>query len=300
MAQSIPVSDVALLGLGSMGSALARTLVGAGHRVTVWNRSDASRAAFQGLCSVAETPLEACASADLVLTCLSSYAAAYDVLDNDEIKKALAGKTLVQLSTATPDEARAFGAWAAGNGIDYLDAKIGTVPAGIGAPLTVIFYAGPQSLFERHEPVLKSLSGRATFMGEALDRAVIGDFAFLSVYWAGTIGLLHGAAVSAAAGMDIKQFFSLSTSFVNEISERARSFEELVLSKEYTKVQSSLRVDLAGSKLWANTVRALGLNPVFAQAIVDITQDAVDRGDGALDTASMMETFLSTSVTNQK
>jgi 3-hydroxyisobutyrate dehydrogenase-like beta-hydroxyacid dehydrogenase len=292
MARSTPVSEVALLGLGNMGSALARALVGAGHHVTVWNRSETSRAAFQGMCAVAETPIEACASADLVLTCLSSYAATYDVLDHDEIKKALAGKTLVQLSTATPDEARAFGAWSAQNGIHYLDAKIGATPAGIGAPMTVIFYAGAQSLFERHEPILKCLSGRATFMGEALDRAVMGDFAFLSVYWAGTIGLLHGAALSAAAGMDIKQFFSLSASFIHEMSERAGSFEELILSKEYTKVQSSLKVDLAGSKLWANTVKDLGLNTIFSQAIVDITQDAVDRGDGALDTASMMETFL--------
>jgi 3-hydroxyisobutyrate dehydrogenase-like beta-hydroxyacid dehydrogenase len=292
MAQSTPTSDVALLGLGSMGSALARALVGAGHRVTVWNRGEKSRAAFRGVCTVAESPLEACASADLVLTCLSNYAAAYDVLDHDEIKGALAGKTLVQLSTATPEEARAFGAWAAQNGIDYLDAKIGTVPAGIGAPMTVIFYAGAKSLFERHEPVLKSLSGRATFMGEALDRAVMGDFAFLSVYWAGTIGLLHGAALCAAAGVDIKQFFSLSTSFVSEISGRAVSFEELILSKDYATVQSSLKVDLAGSKLWADTVKNLGLNTLFAQSIVDITQDAVDRGNEALDTASMMETFL--------
>jgi 3-hydroxyisobutyrate dehydrogenase-like beta-hydroxyacid dehydrogenase len=282
---------IALLGLGSMGSMLGYTLVNAGHGIIVWNRGEARRNAFRAVCPVVETPLEACAAADLVITCLSSYAATYEILDTDEVKAALAGKTLVQLSTATPDEARGFGAWAARNGIAYLDGKIAVVPAQIGQPMTVIFYAGDRVLFDRHEPVLKCLAGRTTFIGEALDRAVMGDFAFLSVYFAGIIGMLHGAAFCKATGMDIEQYFSLTKSFLHEIGERTGAFEAMVLSQDYTNVQSSLKTDLAGALLLRDTAANAGLNKRFGQSIVDILQDGVDSGFGAMDTVALVECF---------
>ena len=39
MVRGTKVSDVSMIGLGAMGSALARAFVGAGHRITVWNRT---------------------------------------------------------------------------------------------------------------------------------------------------------------------------------------------------------------------------------------------------------------------
>jgi 3-hydroxyisobutyrate dehydrogenase-like beta-hydroxyacid dehydrogenase len=285
------MAKIALIGLGSMGTMLGRTLAAAGHELTVWNRGATRAKAFRDICAVGASPLEACIAGDIVITCLSSYAATYEVLDDPQIKAALAGKTLVQLSTATPEAARAFGAWAAEHGIDYLDGKIAVVPAQIGGEMTVIFYAGSRAVFNRCESALKCLAGRTTYIGEDLDRAVMGDFAFLSVYFAGIIGVLHGAAFCAATGMDIPQYFDLTKCFLHEIGARVDAFQAMVLAKDYGNVQSSLTTDTAGAILLRDTAVAAGLNKLFGQSIVDILQDGVSRGYGAMDTAALVACF---------
>ena len=285
-------TNVALLGLGSMGKMLGKALATAEQDLTVWNRGAAGREAFAGVCKVAWTPLAAIANADLVLMCLANYGAAYEVLAQPGVLATLRGKTLVQMSTSTPEEARKFGAWAAEAGVTYLDAKIAVTPPQIGGPMAVIFYAGSRPAFVTYEPLLKCLAGQTVFMGEGLDRAVIGDFAFLSVYFAGAIGVLHGAAFCAAAGIDLATYFHLTKSFLHEIGERAPGFEAAILAGKHTNVQSALKTDLAGAELMAECAAALGLHPQFCDAIVSILRAGVERGDGALDTSALIETFL--------
>ena len=73
--------QIAFLGLGKMGSAMARRLVAAGHRVTVWNRTaDKTRELAAQGAFVATSPAQAVAEADVVLTMLFDDAAHEEVL----------------------------------------------------------------------------------------------------------------------------------------------------------------------------------------------------------------------------
>lgn len=281
---------VAVLGIGSMGTSIAKALVGAGHQVTVWNRSKERLAALAG-CRVADTAAEACRDAEITFTCFSNFTATHDVLKQPGVLEALRGKALVAMSTATPDQVLDFQRFTQASGIDYLDAKIAVTPAQIGAPTAVIFFAGPQALFSRVEPVLSALAGRATFMGECIDGAVQGDFAFLSVYFAGTIGILHGAAFSKNSGLDVDQFFSLIPCFLDEINARAQSFRKMILAGDYTDVQSALKTDLAGARLLGNATAHAGMQNLFPDALIELMQDAVAQGHGDLDSAAMVEAF---------
>lgn len=132
-------TKIAVIGLGSMGSMLARTLVQSGHDVTVWNRDEQRRNKFADICKIADDAATAIIDAELIITCLASYDATYAVMRQPGVTEALHGKTLVQMSTATPDEARAFGTWAQAHQINYLDAKIAVTPPQIGAAMAVIF-----------------------------------------------------------------------------------------------------------------------------------------------------------------
>lgn len=76
------MSDVAVIGLGRMGSALAKALVSSGKRVTVWNRSQGKTDALVRIGALeAETPAAAIASSSTLIVCLSDYAATSIVLD---------------------------------------------------------------------------------------------------------------------------------------------------------------------------------------------------------------------------
>lgn len=94
-------TPVTLIGLGPMGQAMVRTLLAAGHPVTVWNRT-AARA--DGLVSdgatLAASPGDAVAASELVILSLTDYQAMYDILGGATAK--LAGRTIVNLSSDTP------------------------------------------------------------------------------------------------------------------------------------------------------------------------------------------------------
>ena len=106
------MSDVTLIGLGAMGSALAKALIGAGHSITVWNRSperldNIAALGAQGASGV----LEAVKSSNVILVCVSNYTVTRNFLGTKNVLPHLRGKTLVQMGTGTPSEARDNEAW---------------------------------------------------------------------------------------------------------------------------------------------------------------------------------------------
>ena len=100
------MADVTVLGLGTMGSALARALVAARHQTTVWNRNPAkvTPLVHQGALP-AETVRQAISGSPLIIVCVDSYATTRALLLEDDVSASLSGRTVVQLSTGSPREA---------------------------------------------------------------------------------------------------------------------------------------------------------------------------------------------------
>lgn len=123
------MSDISVIGLGAMGSALARAQLAAGHGVTVWNRSQQKMAPLVGLgAEGAASVLDAVRASPLIMVCIDNYAATNALLRADDIAPRLSGQTVIRLSTGTPGEARDSEAWLADQGADYLDGAIDPIP----------------------------------------------------------------------------------------------------------------------------------------------------------------------------
>jgi 3-hydroxyisobutyrate dehydrogenase-like beta-hydroxyacid dehydrogenase len=107
---------VTVLGLGAMGSALARAFLDHGHSTVVWNRSPekaddlVSRGAVR-----ATTAGEAVTASPLTIACVVDDAALNDVLELADL--ALCGRVLVNLTNGTPKQARRAAARAAKLGV---------------------------------------------------------------------------------------------------------------------------------------------------------------------------------------
>ncbi|TGS14249.1 NAD(P)-dependent oxidoreductase [Mesorhizobium sp. M2E.F.Ca.ET.209.01.1.1] len=156
---------VTVLGMGNMGCALIRALTKGGHRVTAWNRSDRSQQAAKLGIALAKNTVTAIVASEVIIACLSSYEATHQVLESEEARRALEGKTLIQLSTGLPEQAMALAQWAAENRVPYLDGKIAVVPESIGLESAVIFWAGKKTVFRRHVATLRSLAGNPVYVG---------------------------------------------------------------------------------------------------------------------------------------
>jgi 3-hydroxyisobutyrate dehydrogenase-like beta-hydroxyacid dehydrogenase len=127
------MGSVTLVGLGAMGSALAKALVKGGHTTTVWNRTQSKTDAAVSIGAIdATSVVKAVDANDLLLVCMSNYSATRSIFDTDEVRSHLTGKTLVQMGTGTPGEARDNEYWMREMGGDYLDVTIQPYPEGIG------------------------------------------------------------------------------------------------------------------------------------------------------------------------
>ncbi|GGQ48359.1 NAD(P)-dependent oxidoreductase [Couchioplanes azureus] len=140
--------NVALLGTGLMGAAIARRLLAAGHRVTVWNRTPTRAAplAARGA-SIAPTPAAAVASAEVVITMLTDAAAVRDALFADGVALR-PGTTVIQMSTVTPDQIREIAARVPA-GVAFVDAPVaGSVDAAAAGRLTILAGGGAPELLD--------------------------------------------------------------------------------------------------------------------------------------------------------
>ncbi|WP_410607704.1 NAD(P)-dependent oxidoreductase [Amycolatopsis sp. lyj-109] len=274
--------QVGVLGLGRMGAALAGALLGAGHDVSVWNRSPLKAGPLLDRgAKLAATPAEA-ASADVVLSCLSTYDSQQPVLE------AASPKVLVNLTSGTPEQARVAAKWAASEGIDYVDGVIMAVPQGIGTPAAQILYGGSEPAFAAQRDVLEVL-GTPVFLGEDAGLAALYDLALLGMMWSTMAGYLHALALVGTEGVTPAQFAPMASAWQSAVGGFLPGIGEQVASGDYATEVSALDINAAGLGLLVETSRAQGISTAVPAVLRELFDRAVAAGHGSHAIASVIE-----------
>ena len=174
------MTDVTMIGLGAMGSALARAFIEAGHSVTIWNRTAARMKPLVLLgATAAGSPAEAVLASQVCVVCVDNYGTTRSLIEEAGMLEPLSGRTLVQLSTGTPAEARDLSRWLSTHGVSVLDGAIMPYPDGIGAEDAQILFAGPTDLFRSCKATLDCLGGDLRHVSEDVGAAAVLDMALL-------------------------------------------------------------------------------------------------------------------------
>ena len=93
------MEKVSMIGLGLMGSALAKAFRDNGSEVTVWNRTRSKKEPLVELGAQAvSTVAEAIAASPVSVICISNYDATKELLGTEDVRRVLNGKMVVQLS----------------------------------------------------------------------------------------------------------------------------------------------------------------------------------------------------------
>jgi len=162
---------VAFVGLGVMGYPMAGWLRRAGHEVTVFNRTAARARAWvaEHGGSVAATPAEAAAEADLVLTCVGDDPDVRAVvLETGGVLAAMRpGAVFVDYTTASADLAREIAAAGGERGVACLDAPVSGGEAGAQQGRLTVMAGGDPEPFARAEPVIRAYAHQVRLMGPA-------------------------------------------------------------------------------------------------------------------------------------
>ena len=204
------MSDISILGLGLMGSALARALIARGHKVTVWNRSADKTGALVKLGSGRATSVAAAVAASPVtLVCVDSYQTTRALFQADDVISLLQDRIIVELSTGGPREAREAQPWFAARGARYLDGAILCGTPAIGTPRALLLYCGDREAFAQCKSLLISLGENARFVGEDIATAAVLDLAWLARIAAEYTGVYHGAVICQSEGIGIDLYSSV-------------------------------------------------------------------------------------------
>ncbi|GAA3728358.1 NAD(P)-binding domain-containing protein [Plantactinospora mayteni] len=280
--------QVSVLGLGAMGSALAAALVKAGHATTVWNRSTGktSDLVAQGAIS-ADTAGEAVRASRLVIACLLDHASVHEVLD--PLSGELAGRTLINVTTTTPAQARELAAWAADAGVEYLDGGIMAVPSMIGQPGSSILYSGSTAAFDQYKPLL-DLWGTSTYFGEDPGLASLCDLALLAGMYVMFAGFVHGAAMVAPSGVTAGEFAAMATPWLTAMTGAFQGFAAVIDGGDYTvDGQQSLEFSDLGDILTATSDQ--GISTDVVAMVQHLIQQQIDTGHGEEGFARIMESI---------
>jgi 3-hydroxyisobutyrate dehydrogenase-like beta-hydroxyacid dehydrogenase len=272
--------SVSIIGLGQMGSALARAFIQAGHPVTVWNRTVAKAEPFQPSAKVATTPAEACGASDVTVASISNYEASDEVFHTDDVAEAARGRTVVQLSSGTAADARSGAAWAAEKGVNYLDGCILAYPSYIGGEQTTVFYSGPKDLYDRHEPTLRVLGGATTHVGEPIGAAATLDCALLETYYGATLSFLHGAAICESEEFPLEAYFAGIQAFMPLISITADMCKDMLASGNFKGTDCTLDVHTAALQHIARLSRENSIDRTVPETILSYFERALELGHG--------------------
>ncbi|MEU0371137.1 NAD(P)-binding domain-containing protein [Streptomyces sp. NPDC006283] len=273
---------LSVLGLGAMGTALARTWLAAGHPVTVWNRTTARTEplAAEGA-TVAASAAEAVAANDLVVLCLLDDASVGEVLADAD----LTGKDFVNLTTGSPGDARGRASWAAERGARLLDGGIMAVPPMIGVPDSggYVFYSGPRALFEEHRDTLAVPTG-ATYVGEDHGFAALHDVALLSAMTGMFAGIHHAFALIRKEDIAPKEFAALLADWLVAMAPMVRTTGDRLESGDYTTgVVSNLAMMVSGNTTMLRTADEQGVSPELLTPYMALMARHLEEGHGEED-----------------
>ena len=160
---------VGFLGLGSMGTPMALRLIGAGHELAVWNRTEGNTKPLihEGAIAAA-TPAEAELGADAVVTMLFDDAAYEQVVfGGNGLMEALApGSLHIACSTISVAMSERLTAEYARRGVDFVAAPVFGRPNVAAEGRLWVVAAGSDKAVERARPLLEAFSRGMTVVGK--------------------------------------------------------------------------------------------------------------------------------------
>ena len=194
--------NVAFIGMGTMGAAMALNLLKAGHSVTVHNRNRArEEAAARAGARRAAAPKEAAREAEIVITCVSDTPDVEAVLLGGDgvIHGAKTSAIVVDMSTISPSATRRIASALAGKGIHMLDAPVSGGSEGAEKGTLTIMVGGEADIVARAMPVLSAMGKSITHIGaigagqftKAINQVIISGV-YLAVAEGMTLGLKAG------------------------------------------------------------------------------------------------------------
>jgi 3-hydroxyisobutyrate dehydrogenase-like beta-hydroxyacid dehydrogenase len=281
--------NVGFVGLGAMGAAMVRNLLGKGVSVTVWNRS---RAIVDELAAEGATPAataDEAFAADIVLTMLAHDAAMREVLvDSGVLARAKKGLVHINHATISTDLAAELSALHAELGLGYVAAPVfGRPPVAQAGGLNVLS-AGSADAVAKAQPVLDLLAAKVWPLGEDPVRANALKLAGNFMIVAAIESMGEAVALGEAYGVEAPDLLDMlsSTLFAAPIY---KIYGAMIAERRYTPPGFAAELGLKDVRLVLDAAEAKGLSMPLADLAEASLESLLGGEEKNLDLAALAE-----------
>ena len=276
------------VGIGKMGSGMARNLLRAGHQLAVYNRNreKAQALAAEGA-RVAASPADACRDADAVLTMVADDAALEDVVFGDDgILKSLPNDAIhLSHSTISTALARRLLREHSAKAQGYLSVPVFGRPEAAEAKRLLVVAAGDSKLIDRCRPLFDAI-GRQTFVAgdepwQANAVKLCGNFMIASMLesFGEAFATLRKAAVEPGIFLEIMNALFGSPVYLN--------YGRIIAGENFEPAGFGLRLGLKDVRLALATAEECAAPMPIASLLRDHFLDAIAHGQGEMDWSSI-------------
>jgi 3-hydroxyisobutyrate dehydrogenase-like beta-hydroxyacid dehydrogenase len=276
--------QVAFLGLGIMGHAMAANLVKAGHNVAVWNRTPGKL--VEGA-RTAATPADAAQGAEVVWMCVSDTAAVEQTLFGENgVERSLApGMVVVDSSTILPSATKSFAERVKARGAEYVDAPVTGSKIAAAAATLIFIVGGDQTVLERLQPLFSAMGKGVFRMGDTGK----GHAAKLAMNLQTALiyeGFAEGLTLATKLGVDAGVLLPLvQASMVRSgVVEYKAPF---VMKRDFTP-NFPLRLMLKDLRLALDAAKEARVKLPGLEAVEEVYDLAAEEGQGDLDYAATL------------
>lgn len=272
---------IAFIGLGRIGSGIAKNVQASGCRFVVYNRTPQKTQPFVAAgAKAARTPREAASSADVVMTSLMDDQSVLDTLSGAEGVLAGMPPDAIHIGTSTisPTATTRIAALHQQHGSHYLAAPVLGRPDAAAAAKLLTFVAGRRQIVERARPVLATYTQRIFDLGEDHSRAA--SMKLTANFFAVSMLELMGQAFTFADKRGVLEpMTDLLKAFLGPMGE----YVDRIATRHYDNPGFTLDAGLKDVRLMLQAAGEVNVPLPFASLIRDKCLAAEAHGFGQQD-----------------
>jgi 3-hydroxyisobutyrate dehydrogenase-like beta-hydroxyacid dehydrogenase len=268
------------IGLGAMGSGMARNLIKKGHTLTVYNRTRSRAEALRSEgARVAETAGQTAADAEAVFTMVADDHALEQVVfgPGNLLESLPSGAIHISASTISVQLSRRLAEAHREKGQHYVAAPVFGRPEAAAAAKLFVVAAGPQSLIERCQSLFEAL-GQKTFVAGAEPSManvvkLAGNFLITTVIE----GLAESFALARKSKVDPGQMLEILTGSLFP-APLYKNYGAMVAHEKFEPVGFKMRLGAKDNRLVLSAAEEVGVPMPMASLVRDHFLAAIAQG----------------------
>ncbi|HET9180945.1 MAG TPA: NAD(P)-dependent oxidoreductase [Candidatus Angelobacter sp.] len=281
--------NVGFIGLGNMGSGMARNLIRAGHSVTVYNRTRSRAEALRPEgATVADTAADAASKAEAVITMLSDDAALEDIIfgSGGVLQAMPAGAVHVSASTISVALSRRLAAAHQQQKQHYVSAPVfGRPDVATAAKLSVVA-AGPAQQIERCRPLFDAIGQKTFIAGNDAPMANVVKLAGNFLITTMIEGLAEAFALARKSNIDAGLLLEILTSSLFP-APVYKNYGAMIAAERFEPVGFKLKLGAKDNRLVLAAAEEAAVPMPMASLVRDHFLSAIAQGMSDADWAAV-------------